>query len=210
MKEPSFSQQEYRERVEQNHATIRRNDERIECVARVLRALREANPRREDGAFSLRYHEAGPCVVLVADDDDNDFWLVQYAFNKLGLKHRLMRAEDGLEAMNYLRGAGEFGDRARFPVADLLLLDLQMPNLDGFGVLNDLRSEGGFFKPPVVVLSASDEKENREKAMGLGAADFFGKPFGSEKMQVIVRKICDKWLGGGCARREGEEARAAA
>jgi len=93
-------------------------------------------------------------VVLLVEDDLDDVFLVRTALAKAGLRFGLEVVSDGLEAVEYLRGAGGYGDRKKFPFPRAILLDLRMPRMDGFGFLQWLRKEKKFGGLPVVVVAA--------------------------------------------------------
>jgi CheY-like chemotaxis protein len=84
-------------------------------------------------------------TVLLCEDDPDDVLLTQIAFEKARLANPLQIARDGEEAIAYLNGDGRFAERARFPLPILVLLDLKMPKLDGFHVLQWLRRHHDLF-----------------------------------------------------------------
>ena len=91
-------------------------------------------------------------VVLLADDDPNDVFLLQRAFQKTNIANPLHVVRDGEEAMAYLSGQDQYADRQRHPLPVLLLLDLKMPRKSGFEVLRWVRQQSGLKRLPVVVL----------------------------------------------------------
>src|SRR5436309_299054 len=93
-------------------------------------------------------------LVLVADDSEDDGLLLQMAFEKLDGLRLVGRADDGEELQAYLKGAGKFADRVRYPFPDILLLDLGMPRISGFDILKWLSTQS-FSNLKVVVLSGS-------------------------------------------------------
>src|SRR5438445_4742341 len=97
--------------------------------------------------------------VLVADDDENDVFLLRRAFQKAGLPHRLIHVRDGQEAINYL--GGETSQNGTKP--KLFLLDLKMPLVDGFDVLRWLRARPEKNSLPVVVLCSSTLTADKNK-----------------------------------------------
>src|SRR5260221_1321895 len=95
-------------------------------------------------------------TVLLAEDDPDDVLLTQIAFEKARLANPLQVVRDGEEAIAYLNGEGHFADRHRFPFPILLLLDLKMPKLNGFQVLEWLRQHPRLKRLPVAVMTSSD------------------------------------------------------
>lgn len=123
--------------------------------------------------------------VLVADDSDDDRDLLRQAMRSAARLKIVAEAGDGGETIAYLKGHGKFANREKFPVPDLLLLDLKMPVKDGFAVLEWL---GGreFRELTVVVLTDSMESAHLKRALDLGADLFQVKPLGSEDREAFI------------------------
>src|SRR5580700_10365315 len=109
--------------------------------------------------------------VLVADDSEADRFLIKTAIELVPRLQIAAEVANGTEAVAYLAGLGHFQDRRKFPLPDLLLLDLKMPFKDGFEVLEWLRTQN-FDMLTVVVLTDSMDPEHLKRALDLGA-DFF-------------------------------------
>jgi CheY-like chemotaxis protein len=92
-------------------------------------------------------------IVLLAEDDENDAILIRRAFRRLHSAAELTLIRDGEQVLAYLRGAGNFSDRVKWPVPDLLLLDHWMPRLSGLDVLCWIRAQPRYTSLPVVILS---------------------------------------------------------
>src|ERR1051325_6304436 len=97
-------------------------------------------------------------TILHVDDDSNDLILFEHACRKAGFAPNLQTVCDGDEALAYMTGAEQFGDRDQHPLPNLMLLDLKMPRLNGFEVLTWLRHEEKFRRLPVVVLTSSNHQ----------------------------------------------------
>jgi CheY-like chemotaxis protein len=94
---------------------------------------------------------------------------------------------DGFEAIDYLEGKDEYSDRSRFPVPDVLLLDLKMPRIDGLEVLRWLQTRTS--KPRTIVLSGSDLMKDVQAAMALGADEFRVKPNTAAQMVQMLQSV---------------------
>ncbi|MDB6025418.1 MAG: histidine kinase [Verrucomicrobiales bacterium] len=116
-------------------------------------------------------------VVLYAEDEDDARVLLTRAFLKGGVNAvELVQVNDGSEVVRYLSGEGQYADRTNFPLPHLLLLDLKMPRLSGFDVLEYLRKHPQFQTFPVVVFSFSDNEADVKKAHDLGCHFYVIKP----------------------------------
>src|SRR5580765_6473045 len=116
-------------------------------------------------------------TILVAEDGDIDALVFRKAFAKAGLPHAVRFVKNGQEAIDYLEGKPPFVDRQQFPKPDLIMLDLSMPDVDGFYVLKWMKSAGRK-EPPVVVLSGSGVGADKRFALSLGAREYRDKGVG--------------------------------
>jgi CheY-like chemotaxis protein len=144
------------------------------------------------GEYEPRPGRAEP-VVLVAEDETNDFVLLELAFRQNRTGSRLVRAHNGEEALEYVKGEGRFPNREEHPFPRLMLLDLKMPRMNGFEVLQHLT---GLKIPelPVVVLSASPLEADIKRARELGAKDYLVKPTEFNAAVKLARSVHDRWL----------------
>jgi CheY-like chemotaxis protein len=133
-------------------------------------------------------------TVLYVEDDENDFDLLKVAGQRCGTPFSLQHAADGEQAIAYLEGAGAFADREKYPFPDLVLLDLKMPKLDGFEVLQWIRSNPLTSSVPVVVLAGSSFRADIRRALELGANSYAAKPAKLEELEVLIDQIADVWL----------------
>jgi CheY-like chemotaxis protein len=131
--------------------------------------------------------------VLLVEDDENDVFFMTEAFKKAGLAQRLQIAMDGRRAIEYLKGTGPYGDRTRFPLPCLVLLDLKLPFVMGLDVLRTIRQELHLLTV-VVVLSASREPIDVAEAYRLGANAYLVKPSDMGRLQEMVKAIELFWL----------------
>jgi len=130
-------------------------------------------------------------VMLVEDTEDYAF-ILSRALNYSRRFQIVWRAKDGQEAISYLAGSGQFGDRERFPFPDAVLLDIQLPRKNGFEVLEWITDQKQ--KPKVVMLSVLEHVPTHEKAIKAGADEFKEKPYDDQKLKEFVRWL-DEWIG---------------
>ncbi len=132
--------------------------------------------------------------VLIADDSEDDRFLLARAFKQAGLGTRLFFATTGHEACDYLEGHEQHANRENFPLPDLLLLDLRMPRMDGLEVLAWLRTHPELSHIPVVIITGSANPVDRELANKLSVADFRIKPDGTPALLALVKEMHERWL----------------
>lgn len=126
-----------------------------------------------------------PPIVLLAEDNEDDLFLSRRALAKAGLAP-VHHVEDGARAIDYLGGLGAYADRARFPLPDILLLDLKMPAYTGHEVLEWLRRQPALQGVRVYVLTSSDEPRDRQRVQKAGAQGYFVKPLLPEHVATIL------------------------
>lgn len=133
-------------------------------------------------------------TVLLVDDDENDRFLIRRSFRRLGIVNPLYEVSGGAEAIAYLAGEGEYADRTKFPFPSVLMLDLQMPRINGLEVLQWIRSKLTMPGLLVIVLSRSDEIRYVNRAYALGANSFLTKPGNEQELEGLISAFRDYWL----------------
>ena len=123
--------------------------------------------------------------VLVAEDNEDDLFFSSRMLAKAGLR-AVRHVADGCQTIDYLAGRGPYADRARYPLPDLLLLDLKMPGRTGHDVLDWLRLQPGLRGLRVYVLTSSDEPGDRRRAAEAGARGYIVKPLLPEHVADIL------------------------
>jgi CheY-like chemotaxis protein len=139
--------------------------------------------------------DAGKGTVMYVEDEESDALFMERAFAAKGLAGKLHVVRDGREAIDYLSGVGAYNDREKYPVPALVLLDLNLPSMPGFGVLEWMRNHPDYARTPVVVFSSSTREDDRMKAKGLGADEFVVKPSSGLKFGEIMERLRERWLG---------------
>jgi len=138
----------------------------------------------------MRHNE----TILVAEDDTADAFFLKRAFAKVGVPTSLQFVRDGQEAIEYLQGEDDFANRLAHPLPDLLLLDLKMPRMDGFQVLDWVRQQPSFKRVPAIIFSSSPQDHDINRAYDLGANSYLVKPHSSEELVVLVEKLKLYWI----------------
>lgn len=133
-------------------------------------------------------------TVLLAEDDPDDVLLTHLAFEKARLANPLQVVRDGEEAIAYLKGTGRFKNRISYPLPILLLLDLNMPKVNGFQVLEWLQTHPLLSPMPVAVMTSSDQDPHVTRAYELGADSYLIKPPDAEALLALVQRLRAYWL----------------
>jgi len=132
--------------------------------------------------------------VLIAEDDPNDAYFIKLAFAEAGITRPPHISENGLDAIDYLEGNGQYGDRQRFPYPLWILTDLKMPLVDGFQVLAWLNKHPDLQIIPTVVFSSSANLADVKRAYCLGANAYFRKPSGLAGFNAIICGLVQFWV----------------
>lgn len=132
-------------------------------------------------------------VVLMADDDADDRYLMQVAFEENGVECDLLFVEDGGEVFDFLSGQGKHISK-EFRMPNLILLDLNMPKKNGKQVLEEIKSLPDFLHIPVVIFTTSKSPEDVRQLYRLGASSFISKPSSFDKLTEIVKNIGHYWM----------------
>lgn len=134
-------------------------------------------------------------TFLLVEDDQNDVALMEEQFKKASPDIRFRWVGDGAEAVRYLKGEVEYADRNKFPIPDVILLDLKMPRFSGFDFLEWLhhRSPDHQRLIPVVVMSSSTDPKDIRRAYALGANSYLVKPISWKDSKERVRALGVYW-----------------
>jgi CheY-like chemotaxis protein len=135
-------------------------------------------------------------VILLVEDRQDDITIIARAFAEAKLDNPVRVVTDGEKAMQYLQGEGDYADRARNPLPQLILLDLKLPKVDGFEFLKWLRQQPEYGHIIVLVLTVSAEVRDVHRAYDLGANSFMVKPDDFRNVTEMVRSLRDYWLLG--------------
>jgi CheY-like chemotaxis protein len=133
-------------------------------------------------------------LILIVEDSSDDVMLLKRAFAKAGVMNPLFTVNSGRQAVRYLSGEEEYADRERFPLPNIILLDLQMPDGDGFDVLRWIRNkfpQGGLL---IIVLTRVEEIKKINQAYALGANSFLTKTGDPDELQQLINIFGGYWL----------------
>ncbi|MCD6335340.1 MAG: response regulator [Candidatus Latescibacterota bacterium] len=118
-------------------------------------------------------------VVLVADDSSTVRKFVSFAVKSMG--HRVITATDGMDALEKLPDAE----------VDLVITDLNMPNMNGYELIDSLRKSERYRETPIIILSSESGEEDKKKGKELGADSYMVKPFNAKRIQYEISKYIE-------------------
>lgn len=135
-----------------------------------------------------------PLVILMAEDDRDDRLLAYEAMMESRVLNELHFVEDGVQLLNYLHGKGDYADRSAHPMPGLILLDLNMPKMDGREALAKIKGDKNLRRIPVVILTTSKAEEDMMKGYDLGAASYITKPVTFDALVELMRALGRYWV----------------
>ncbi len=145
--------------------------------------------------MSLIDRSADAVTILMADDDEDDRLLTRDALRAAHLANEIRFVNDGQELLDYLRGEGSYAQRAgEHPEPGIILLDLNMPKMDGREALAAIKSDERLRKIPVVVLTTSSDEEDVVRSYDLGVNSFITKPVTFASLVDVMGKWGTYWL----------------
>lgn len=133
-------------------------------------------------------------IILLVEDNPDDEALTLRALKKNNITNDVVVTRDGVEALDYLFGSGQYSGRNLNVMPQVVLLDLKLPKIDGFEVLRQLRANERTRLLPVVILTTSNEESDRINGYGLGANSFVRKPVEFDRFIEAVRQLGLYWL----------------
>jgi CheY-like chemotaxis protein len=130
-----------------------------------------------------------PVVIMLVDDDEGHRLLIKESFRSGGMLNQIVEMPDGQEALDYLFRRGERQDPVRFPKPGLILLDIKMPKVSGYAVLEQLKADRALRAIPVIMLTSADDQVEVNRCYALGASSYIVKPVGYEEFERRVRAL---------------------
>jgi two-component system response regulator len=134
-------------------------------------------------------------TILVVDDDPADQFLVQEAMRTANLHYSLQLVSDGEEAIEYLYHRGRYAETRKAPRPDLILLDLNMPRMNGRQVARAIKSDPNFRAIPIVVLTTSRLDQDVDELYQAGVNSYIQKPANFDEFTEALRDLSAYWLG---------------
>jgi two-component system response regulator len=135
-----------------------------------------------------------PKIILLVEDNPSDIELTKRAFNKSRIANEIIITEDGQEALDYLFARGQYINRDARNLPALVLLDLNLPRVDGLAVLRQIRTEPLTSRLPVVILTTSKEEQDVAQSYDLGANSYIRKPVDFSQFAQAVEQMGLYWL----------------
>jgi len=133
-------------------------------------------------------------TILLVEDNPDDEALTLRALRKNNIHNEVVVARDGAEALDYIFGHGKYAGRDASQLPQVMLLDLNLPKMDGLGVLRQIRSSDHAKLLPVVILTSSKEERDMIQGYGLGANSYVRKPVDFNEFTEAVRQLGLYWL----------------
>jgi len=133
-------------------------------------------------------------TILLVEDNPDDEALTLRALKQNQIMNQVVVAHDGVEALAFLFGEGDGAEAGNHANPQVVLLDLKLPKLDGFEVLRRIRSDPRTSRLPVVILTTSNEEQDRMKGYDLGANSYVRKPVEFGEFTLAVKQLGLYWL----------------
>jgi CheY-like chemotaxis protein len=133
-------------------------------------------------------------TILYAENDPDDRMLAMDAMRESQLPNELRFVGDGQELLDYLRRRGGYADPATSPRPGLILVDLNMPRMDGREALREIKADPELRRIPVVVLTTSKAEEDIERSYDLGASSYITKPVSFQALVEVMRDLGRYWF----------------
>lgn len=133
-------------------------------------------------------------VLMLVEDNPDDEELTLLAFERNNISNEVVVAHDGVEALDYLFGTGLYTDRDMSVMPALILLDLQLPRINGLEVLRRLRADNRTKLIPVVILTTSTEQQDLINSYNFGCNSYIRKPVDYDQFLTAVHQLGMYWL----------------
>ena len=133
-------------------------------------------------------------TILVADDDADDRMMARDALDECRLTNRVDFVEDGVELLSYLRRQGRYAEPGATARPGLILLDLNMPKMDGREALREIKADPSLRRIPIVVMTTSKAEEDIYRTYDLGVSSYVAKPVSFDGLVEVMKALGKYWL----------------
>ena len=133
-------------------------------------------------------------TILVADDDADDRMMAKDALDECRLTNRVDFVEDGVELLSYLRRQGRYAEPGATARPGLILLDLNMPKMDGREALREIKADPSLRRIPIVVMTTSKAEEDIYRTYDLGVSSYVAKPVSFDGLVDVMKTLGRYWL----------------
>jgi len=137
--------------------------------------------------------ENGPPTLLIVEDNEDDIFFMERIFKQMGARCDLKFVRDGVEAVDYLSGKGRFEDRVKNPLPTIILMDLKMPRMNGFEVLEWMQKQPEIKLIPTIVVTSSTMQEDVTRAYRAGANAVMNKPVDKDSLLQMLKTFHLYW-----------------
>jgi CheY-like chemotaxis protein len=137
--------------------------------------------------------ENGPPTLLIVEDNEDDIFFMERIFKQMGARCDLRFVRDGVEAVEYLSGKGRFEDRVKNPLPTIILMDLKMPRMNGFEVLEWMQKQPEIKLIPTIVVTSSTMQEDVTRAYRAGANAVMNKPVDKDSLLQMLKTFHLYW-----------------
>jgi CheY-like chemotaxis protein len=132
--------------------------------------------------------------LLVVEDSNEDFKMLQRLMRRMSVQNPIYRCTNGDEALDFLYQEGNFNNPETAPRPSVILLDLNLPGIDGREILEKLKQDGSFKEIPIIVFTTSSNPKDIELCYQKGANGYLIKPMNFEELQKTVQAFVNYWL----------------
>ncbi len=139
----------------------------------------------------MKHFDENHAVILLVEDNEGDACLAMEAFSETQIKHELFHVRDGVEAMSFLKREENFADAPR---PDIILLDLNMPRMDGGEVMAEMNKDPELAQIPVIVLTTSHNDRDISRCYRMNANCYITKPVDYEQFVDVIQAIEKFWF----------------
>lgn len=132
--------------------------------------------------------------ILIIEDSPEEFEMVRIAFEEANLMNPIYHCDDGDEALDFLYRRGDYADPSKAPRPSIILLDLNLPGIDGREVLEEIKRDPSLKLIPVIVLTNSNDERDIERCYRDGANSYICKPVNFQGFIESINKLKEYWL----------------